>query len=351
MRGRRESAGTRRIRYFKPSTALKSRTPATDCICPIGEELILKGLHEVVPGRVLHTPPRVRRPSIAAIRFQIEVGLAFGGGPTSHKITRPALVELLEETDARTLRQFLMNTFDGLGADGADKILKQAKSRTRVSPGKLTVKELDALHEAMQSINLSEGQSMNVLRYANRVPLQFQGGACAITQTVMGMNWRSYGLGQSRGQLPRGPITLMVHIASVWVPFTSESKEAIASYPEIQKEIRLGLQAVGRKLGMFMRRRKRVKHEGERRGIFLRYLGEVAEAVSTINGCSKDTLYENLLEIAKKKTAEADAQFDDRGRRIDPNDFGDNVIIVDPNAKVEEEDVEGEEQVEEPEES
>ena len=57
----------------------------------------------------------------------------------------------------------------------------------------------------------------------------------------------------------------MVHMASVWVPFTSESKEAIAGYPEIQKELRLALQAVGRKLGMFLRRRNRVKHEGQRR--------------------------------------------------------------------------------------
>ena len=53
----------------------------------------------------------------------------------------------------------------------------------------------------------------------------------------------------------------MVHIASVWVPFTSESKEAIANYPEIQKEIRLGLQGVGRKLGMYLRRRLRVKQQ------------------------------------------------------------------------------------------
>ncbi len=83
----------------------------------------------------------------------------------------------------------------------------------------------------------------------------------------------------------------MVHIASVWVPFTSESKEAVASYPEIQKELRLGLQAVGRKLGMYLRRRNRVRQEGERRNIFLRYLGEVASAVSEIKGVDREGLY------------------------------------------------------------
>jgi hypothetical protein len=123
----------------------------------------------------------------------------------------------------------------------------------------------------------------------------------------------------------------MVHVASVWVPFTSESKEAIASYPEIQKEIRLALQAVGRKLGMYMRRRLRVAQEGQRRSIFLRYLGEVATAVATINGVDRDELYQRLLAVAKKKTAEADVKLDDRGRPIeeqDDLDLGDNCIVV-----------------------
>jgi len=169
------------------------------------------------------------------------------------------------------------------------------------------------------------------------VPLQFQPGACAITQAVMQTNWRSYGLTQSRGNLPSGPVTIMVHMASVWVPFTSESKEAVASYPEIMKELRLGLQAVGRKLGMYLRRRKKVKLEGDRRATFLRYLGEVATAIHEINDAPRDALYDDLLRLAKKKTAEADAKFDKHGKRVeeeDEMDLGDNVIIVNPEEAV-----------------
>jgi DNA topoisomerase-6 subunit B len=117
-------------------------------------------------------------------------------------------------------------------------------------------------------------------------------------------------------------------MASVWVPFTNESKEAIASYPEIQKELRLCLQAVGRKLGMFLRRRLRVRHEGERRNLFLRYVGEVATAVSRINNTNRDKLYHQLLDVAKKRTAEADVELDDRGKPIEEEDYGENVIIV-----------------------
>ncbi len=309
----------------------KIPAPATDCIAPIGEELILKGLRQVVPGEfyvAATRPPAVYRGN----PFQIEVGLAYGGGTSTVRVSREALGELLEESDARTLRQFLINSFQGLGADAADKILAEAKVGTRVSPGRLKPADADLLHHALQSVNISEGQTMNVLRYANRVPLQFQAGACAITQTLMQTNWRAYGLSQSRGSLPSGPITVMVHMASVWVPFTNESKEAIASYPEIQKELRLCLQAVGRKLGMFLRRRLRVRHEGERRNLFLRYVGEVATAVSRVNGTDRDKLYHQLLDVAKKRTAEADVELDDRGRPIedDAEDFGENVIIVTP---------------------
>ena len=146
----------------------------------------------------------------------------------------------------------------------------------------------------------------------------------------MATNWRSYGLSQSRGSLPTGPVTVMVHMASVWVPFTSESKEAIASYDAIEKELRLALQAVGRKLGMFLRRRKSIKQEGERRSIFLRYLGEVATAVSDINGTNREQLYGQLLKVAQRKTKEADTKLDKRGKKMDEDElYGDNVLIVD----------------------
>ena len=322
-------------RLYESIQETKIPAPSTDCISPIGEDLILKGLHSVVPGEFYAAatrPPSVYRGN----PFLIEVGLAYGGTSTAQKVSFEALAELLAESDARTLRQFLVNTFDGLGPDAADRILKEADFGSRQSPAKLKRKDIERLHEAMRNVSVSDNQSMQVLRYANRVPLQFQPAGCAITQAVMKTNWRSYGLSQSRSSLPSGPVTVMIHMASVWVPFTSESKEAVASYPEIERELRLGLQAVGRKLGMYMRRRIKVKQEGERRTIFLRYLGEVATAVSRINGADADGLYERLLEVARRKTAEADVKLDDRGRKLTAGDgeadYGENVLIVDPEA-------------------
>ena len=90
---------------------------------------------------------------------------------------------LLEESDARTLKQFLVVTFDGMGPDGAEKIIREGKFSTRQSPSKLKAKDRQRLFEAMRNVNLSEGQGMSVLRYANRVPLQFKQRDFAITQT------------------------------------------------------------------------------------------------------------------------------------------------------------------------
>ena len=122
----------------------KISNPSTDCISPIGEECLLKGLYTVVPGEfyvAATRPPSVYRGN----PFQIEVALAYGAANEAKKVTREALVQLLDESDARTLRQFIVTTFDGLGPDAADRILKVADMGTRLSPGKLKPKDIDRL--------------------------------------------------------------------------------------------------------------------------------------------------------------------------------------------------------------
>ena len=103
---------------FQAIQATKIKAPTTDCLSPIGEELLLKGLHQVVPGEfyvAATRPPAVYRGN----PFLIEVGLAYGGGVNVQKVSYEILAELLSQTDARTLRQFVINTFDGLGARGS----------------------------------------------------------------------------------------------------------------------------------------------------------------------------------------------------------------------------------------
>jgi len=97
---------------------------------------------------------------------------------------------------------------------------------------------------------------------------------------------------------------IFVHMASVWVPFTSESKEAIADYDEILKEITLALRECGRRLGLYLRRRERAASEFRRRNIFELYIEEVVEACARLKGgkLPKEKLKEQLHKIAQKRT-------------------------------------------------
>jgi DNA topoisomerase-6 subunit B len=144
---------------------------------------------------------------------------------------------------------------------------------------------------------------MELKRFANRVPLLYQQGACSIHKAVVDTNWRNYNLSQSKGSLPMGPVVLMIHIASVWVPFTSESKEAIAHYPEIIKEIKLAVQECGRKLGMHLRRQRRIKQELVKRGYietYLPFIGEALQEILTLKDEQVKTIVSRLKEVLEK---------------------------------------------------
>jgi DNA topoisomerase-6 subunit B len=119
-----------------------------------------------------------------------------------------------------------------------------------------------------------------ILRFANRVPLMYQQGACAITQCVADVNWKAYNIAQQG--LPQGPVLILVHVASTNVPFTSESKDAIAGIPEIEKEIVLALQDLGRDLRIFLSRRDRNKLAEDRARAVCAIIPELAAKVSEI---------------------------------------------------------------------
>jgi DNA topoisomerase-6 subunit B len=146
-------------------------------------------------------------------------------------------------------------------------------------------------------------KTIELFRFANRVPLLFQRGACGITEAIVRTDWRNYQLSQPKGSLPVGPMALLVHVASVWVPFTSESKEAVAHYPEIIKEIQLAAQDCGRKLAAFIRKRKAADYQAQRRSIFELYVEEVAAAIGKIIGRKPGPIKREFLQVAHKVTA------------------------------------------------
>lgn len=214
--------------------ATKIMAPPTSCISPIGEELVTSGLKKEIEADfyvACSRPPSVYRGN----PFAIEVGIAYG---------KPG----------------------GVGLELTDE--------GRIQKRKTVVQTEDLVGNADEPIR--------VLRFANRVPLLHQQAACGITRSVIATNWKSYGLQQPKGALPIGPCAVLVHIASAWVPFTSESKEAIAGYEEIQKEIRLGLQECGRKLATYIRKGRRLQSEFNKRSYIEKYLPHIGIALQEI---------------------------------------------------------------------
>ena len=157
-------------------------------------------------------------------------------------------------------------------------------------------------------------KSIELFRFANRVPLLFQRAACGVTEAVVKTDWRNYLLSQPKGSLPVGPMALLVHIASVWVPFTSESKEAVAHYPEIIREIQLAAQECGRKLASHIRKQKHADYQAQRRSIFELYIEEVAQALGKITGKSPAPIKREFLKVAGKVT---DADLEDQDAALE----------------------------------
>jgi len=157
--------------------------------------------------------------------------------------------------------------------------------------------------EQFEQLDEEDGELVKLMRFANRVPLLYQQSACATYKSMVSTNWRNYGLQQSRGALPTGQAAVMIHIASVWVPFTSESKEAIAHYPEIIKEIKLALQDCGRKLGRYLKHQNRVYDELKKRSYIEKYIPHIGVALKQILDLSDtkvDTLVKELKNILER---------------------------------------------------
>ena len=187
---------------------VKIMAPPTDCLSPIGEDLIYRGLEKETNVDFIATS--TRKPAVySGNPFVVEVGLAYGG-------------------------------------------------------------------------NLPKEDKISIMRFANRVPLLYQQGGCVITHAVEDIKWKQYGLNQPGGGIPVGPAILLIHVASINVPFTSESKDAIADIPVIKDEIDLAIKEVARKLKHYLSKQRNLKKRREKEIIITKVLPQMASKVANI---------------------------------------------------------------------
>ncbi len=253
-----ERSSPRRIAHaeanalYRAIQKVRISAPQTNCLVPIGEERLLAGLKTQVDADFycsITRPPAVYRGN----PFQVEIGVAYGRRGGLH-------LEMDEEGHIQQIKR----------DDGSSSALVPHAS-----------------------------EPAELLRFANRVPLLYDQAGCAITRAVVQTNWRTYGVQQTKGALPLAPLVILVHVASVWVPFTSEAKEAIAAYPEMLKELKLGLQECGRRLAGHLRREARVKGEYEKRARIGKYLAHVGIALQEILDWDEETRQEAVQQLTE----------------------------------------------------
>jgi DNA topoisomerase-6 subunit B len=188
---------------------VKLLKPPTNCLSPIEELLIKKGLSKTIDSRFVTTLTRV--PCVTQGNpFQVEVGLIFGG-------------------------------------------------------------------------NLPGDKPVEVLRFANRVPLMYQQGGCLLTKAIESVDWRQYGLDQAGGKgVPKGPAAILVHLASTNVQFTSEAKEALADNGEVMEEARKAMLEMGRGLRKHLEKKKKMAKTKEKFELINDILPAIAEKSAQI---------------------------------------------------------------------
>ena len=188
---------------------VKVLNPPTDCLSPIEDLLIKKGLSKAIDSRFASTA--TREPQVTQGNpFQVEVGLVFGG-------------------------------------------------------------------------DLNSDSPIEILRFANRVPLMYQQGGCLLTKALESVDWKRYGLEQPGGRgIPKGPAAVLIHLASTNVQFTSEAKEAVAANEEVLEEIRRALLEVGRGLKNHLKKSSQRKKAQEKFELINVILPEISKKSSQL---------------------------------------------------------------------
>jgi len=215
-------------RLLEAVSHVRIMAPPTDCLSPIGENLIRKGLKHVLYQYrpEFYAPPVTREPKVhSGNPFLVEAGIVYGG-------------------------------------------------------------------------DLPRDEQVSILRFANRVPLLYQQGACVITKAIERVDWRRYGLDQRGGKgIPYGPAIILVHVASTKIPFTSEAKEAIADLEEIRSEVELAVRMAGRKLRTHLNKKERRAKAQLKFDIVREILPQIAEKSAKIIGKEVPPLDRTITKI------------------------------------------------------
>ncbi len=284
-------------------------------------------------GKVFHFPRSVKvapKPSVPVKPHPL--GLELG-----------EIQQMASSSEEKDMKHFLMNSFNRVSANVASEILEKSRVSGELDPAELTTAQIKGLMAAFREVkllpppldclsplgqefirkglrsnyeeqhpsfysrpvlrspsvyngnpfqveagivfggDLPSDEQVKIVRFVNKVPLLFQQGACAITKAIADMDWRHFGLDQKQGSgIPFGPMIVMVHILGTKIPYTSESKEAIAGVGELSSEITAALRYVARDVRRFLNKKEKRKQINEKFKLIRDLIPSISEKVSAL---------------------------------------------------------------------
>eukprot|EP00889_Picochlorum_renovo_P003283 jgi/Picre1/30313/NNA_005677.t1 len=241
---------------------------------------------------------------------------------------------LVESTKYTKLSSFLYKEFDCVSKDLAERISDELGSGALTDPHDLEEQDILRLHQLLHevrfpdpdghhlspageynlrlgvmkelrpdmvatcggSVGVSEGHAfiveaavsmggrnvkpgINIFRYANRIPLLFEGGSDVITRTAMKrINWNSYNINQANDK-----VGVFVSLVSTKIPFKGAGKEYIADDVKcIQDAVRSAIQNCCVQLKKKIVRQQAAREQKQRKRNLSKYIPNVAAAVYTV---------------------------------------------------------------------
>ena len=285
--------------------------------------------------------------------------------PHPKGITVDEIISMSKRTNGRTISSFLSNDFDRMGSKALTDIKKRVKFDMNKDPKHLTWDEAedvvnafkdvdfiapttdalrpigeDRIQKSLNSIlqpeyttvltrkaavyaggfpfqveigiaygglagrQIGEERKMEIMRFANRVPLLFDAGNCALTKAAQGVDWKRYGIKNPE----TAPVTVFMNFISVHIPYTGAGKQAIADEEEVLEELRLALMQTGRRAGIYITRKRREQENQMKRQMFYKYIPEIAKALKKLAGANEVEIKKKMEKLVLDKLLIEDAE-------------------------------------------
>ncbi|RLG70978.1 MAG: DNA topoisomerase VI subunit B [Candidatus Iainarchaeum archaeon] len=292
--------------------------------------------------------------------------------PHPKGVTVDELITLAKHTKAKKVVSFLKNDFDRMGEKAIQEISKLVSFDLNKDPAQLRWHEAEELVKAFKKVNflaprtdalrpigkeriekamksivepefiavvtrnpqvyrggfpfqvevaiayggkagkIINGQKkIEIMRFANRVPLLFDAGGCAITKAVNSIDWRRYNI----KDIENTPLTIFVNLISVFVPYTSAGKQAIADEEEIMEELRLALMDCGRRISKYIAGKQREYERKMKKETFFKYIPEVAEALHKVTKENSEMLKKRLERLVLERLKLEEKEVDDNEKK------------------------------------